>query len=65
MDKTRSALRVTEEQSPSINKDPRIRQLVPQRKESKCRFKGKQPIYQHLGREFFNERQQKRVALLK
>src|SRR3954447_21324936 len=55
---------LTEEQSLSVNKDPRIRQLLAQREELKCRFKSeatKQPIYQVLGREIFNERQQKRA----
>jgi hypothetical protein len=59
---------LTEEESLSVNKDPCIRQLLAQREELKCRFKGeatKQPIYQLLGREIFNERQQKRSALLK
>jgi hypothetical protein len=59
---------LTQEETLSVNKDPDIRKLLARREELRCRFKGgatKEPIYQLIGREIFNERQRKRAALLK
>jgi hypothetical protein len=59
---------LTDEKTLSVNKNPRICQLLACRVELKQRFKGKatkNPSYQALSQEIINERQRQRAVLLK